>query len=179
MCTKGVWIGDGWEWERGVLGISDIEGLLICDTVVETEDDISVICDLGLLEGRTGVTLRVCVVKTFLDSGVEDGLGAEGYISEEEYMMMVREDYFTSSEYAFLFQQLWCFGLSSSFAGFWRWYELKVVWNYFFERCVVSLCHKWVCHLKEDLKKWILILKRVLRVLTITIERDHFVMIVQ
>ena len=35
-----------------------IGGLLMCDTEVETEEDVSVICDLGLLEGVNGVTLR-------------------------------------------------------------------------------------------------------------------------
>ena len=55
MCTKGVVVGD--VWEREVIGISVIVGLLVIDE--NDIEDVSVICDLVLLEGVTGVTLRV------------------------------------------------------------------------------------------------------------------------
>ena len=55
MCTKGVLVGD--VGDREVIGILVIGGLLVIDE--DDIEDVSVICDLVLLEGVTGVTLRV------------------------------------------------------------------------------------------------------------------------
>ena len=58
-------------------------GLLV---VVE---DVSVIWDLGLLEGVIGVTFWVWVVVVVWDSVILDRLGAEGDVSEEASRIIV------------------------------------------------------------------------------------------
>ena len=80
MCTRGVWVGDGWDW--GVL--------LVCDEVVDVIEDVSTIYELGLLEGVTRVTLRVWVVIVVWDKEVEGRLGAEGEVSEEDSRKIVQ-----------------------------------------------------------------------------------------
>ena len=55
MCTEGLLLGD--VCEREVIGISVIDGRLVIDE--DDTEDVSVINDLVLLEGVTGVTLRV------------------------------------------------------------------------------------------------------------------------
>ena len=56
---------------------------------VEVEEDVSVMYDLGLLEGVTGVTLRVRVVVGVWDSVLVCILGAEGDVSEKESRIIV------------------------------------------------------------------------------------------
>ena len=78
-------IGD--VWERGVIGISVIGGLRVMDE--DDIEDVSVICDLVLLEGFIGVTFRVWVVVVVWDSVLIDWLGAEGDVSDEESRIIV------------------------------------------------------------------------------------------
>ena len=74
MCNKRIIIGD--VWEREVVKISVIGGLLVIDE--DDTEDVSVICDLVLLEDVTGVTLRVWDVVVTWDSILEDRLGVGG-----------------------------------------------------------------------------------------------------
>ena len=128
MCAKEVWIGDGWDLKREVIGISDIGGLLIWYIVVYTEEDISVRCDLGLLERVTGVTLWGWIVIRVWESAVEDLRRAEGYVSEEKSRMVIQWR-------LFVFQLFRCYQFSSSFvlwrivSKFWRWYEKAIIFS--------------------------------------------------
>ena len=54
MCTKVVLLGE--VCEREVIGISVFGGLLVIDE--DDTEDVSVIIDLVLLKGVTGITLR-------------------------------------------------------------------------------------------------------------------------
>ena len=84
MCTKGVIIGD--VWEREVVRISVIRGLLLIDK--DDTDDVSMICDLVLLEDVTGVTLRVWDVVATWDSVLVDRLGVEDVWKEESRILV-------------------------------------------------------------------------------------------
>ena len=85
MCTKRIIIGD--VWEREVVRISVIGGPLVIDE--DDTEDVSVSCDLVILEDVTGVTLRVWDVVVTWDSVLVDRLGAEGDVSEEESRIIV------------------------------------------------------------------------------------------
>ena len=50
-------------------------GVLIWDEDVDVIEESSVICDLGLLEGVTGVTLQVWEVVVIWDEVLESRLG--------------------------------------------------------------------------------------------------------
>ena len=84
MCTKRIIIGD--VWEREVVRISVIGGLVVIDE--DDTEDVSVSCDLVILEDVTGVTLRVWDVVVTWDSVLVDRLGVEDVWREESRILV-------------------------------------------------------------------------------------------